>query len=294
MFLLISILAALVIFVVSANSSWENVLSPQRNQLVFEGRVKDYGAYKMRKEQPRNMFFALVLSTGIVSSFFLLAQNRHTASPVLAPPVSKEIWTDATVPPIEKAKETPEILPEKPKPASAAAAAGVSADGAQAEIEVTTDVSTTIDTEQTGNPAGNEDGLALGGGGSGEDLTGTGTGEGEGDGSDHSSVVIPDWAEIMPAFPGGEEAMKRFVSDRIRFSERERRMNVQGMLYIGFVVNADGSVSDVQLLNSIKNGQDISKKALKAVESMPRWSPGKNGDKTVRVRIVMPIRLKLD
>jgi hypothetical protein len=98
MFLLISILAALVIFVVSANSSWENVLSPKRNHLVFEGRVKEYGAYQLRREQPRNMFIALFLSTGIVSTFFLLLQSGNNASPFVARPVSDEIWTLITLP----------------------------------------------------------------------------------------------------------------------------------------------------------------------------------------------------
>lgn len=296
MFLFISILAALVIFIVTANDSWENVLSSRRNQVVFEGRVKDYGAYQLRREQPRNLFIALLLSTGMVSAIFIVGLGGHPSKSGLVHAAPKELWTQIFLPPIEREVETPETLPqESTSPATeAAAAAGSTDEGTSSEVEITTETSNPIQTEQLTHPAGTEDGAGIGIGGNEHGSITRGTGESNGAGTENSSFDIRDWAEIMPTFPGGEEAMKRFIGKRVSFSVRERKSHVEGILYIGFVVNADGSISDVQALNSLQDGQDITIKAIKAVQGMPRWSPGRNGDKPVRVRMVMPIKLRLD
>ncbi|MFW6019813.1 MAG: energy transducer TonB [Bacteroidales bacterium] len=98
--------------------------------------------------------------------------------------------------------------------------------------------------------------------------------------------------EDAPQFPGGEKARVNFIKDNLEYPESARKNNVEGTIYITFVVEQDGSISEVELLRGIE--ESCNKEALKVVKSMPKWRPGKQRGKAVRVRFNMPIRFKLE
>ena len=97
--------------------------------------------------------------------------------------------------------------------------------------------------------------------------------------------------EDPPGFPGGDEARMRYLQDNIRYPAIAREAGIQGTIFISFVVERDGSITDVQVLRGIGGGCD--EEAIRVVRNMPRWTPGKQRGRPVRVQFTMPIRFTL-
>lgn len=97
--------------------------------------------------------------------------------------------------------------------------------------------------------------------------------------------------ERMPDFPGGMGALMNYFARNIRYPVICAELNVQGKVYVGFVVDKDGSVTDVKVLRS--PDANLSKEALRVVSLMPKWKPGKQGGKAVKVSYTVPVNFKL-
>ena len=95
----------------------------------------------------------------------------------------------------------------------------------------------------------------------------------------------------MPSFPGGEAKLLEYISNNIHYPQAARENGIQGRVFVGFVVETDGSVSNVKLLQSIGGGCD--EEAVRVIKSLPRWKSGKNHGKPVRVSYQIPISFKL-
>ncbi len=104
--------------------------------------------------------------------------------------------------------------------------------------------------------------------------------------------VIFTVVEDQPQFPGGEEARQKFLEDNLRYPQMAREAGIQGTVFVTFVVETDGSVTDVQILRGIGGGCD--QEAVRVVEMMPRWEPGRQRGQAVRVQFNMPIRFRLN
>ena len=104
--------------------------------------------------------------------------------------------------------------------------------------------------------------------------------------------VIFTVVEDQPQFPGGEEARQRFLEDNLRYPTMAREAGIQGTVFVTFVVETDGSVTDVRILRGIGGGCD--EEAVRVVEMMPRWEPGRQRGQPVRVQFNMPIRFRLN
>jgi protein TonB len=90
---------------------------------------------------------------------------------------------------------------------------------------------------------------------------------------------------------GGMEAFYKFVREKMKYPAQARRMGIEGKVFVEFVVNRDGSIVDVKAIKGIGAGCD--EEAVRVVQSMPAWSPGKQRGKPVRQRMVLPITFKL-
>jgi len=99
------------------------------------------------------------------------------------------------------------------------------------------------------------------------------------------------FAEEMPEFPGGEKALLNFLSQNVRYPSIAAESGIKGKVIVNFIVNTDGSICGVKLLRSID--QSLDKEALRVVNSMPRWKPGKQSGKLVRVSYSVPINFML-
>ena len=97
--------------------------------------------------------------------------------------------------------------------------------------------------------------------------------------------------EEMPAYPGGDQKLMEFIAKGIKYPQIARETGIQGRVFVGFVVEPDGSVSNVKLLRGIGGGCD--EEAMRVVKSMPKWKPGKQRGKAVRVSYMLPVNFKL-
>lgn len=97
--------------------------------------------------------------------------------------------------------------------------------------------------------------------------------------------------ENMPEFPGGEAAMYKFIGNNIDYPRMAKESGISGRVFVTFVVERDGSVTDVQILRGIGGGCD--EEAVRVIKAMPKWNPGKQRGKPVRVQYRMPIKFTL-
>ncbi|HPU47465.1 MAG TPA: TonB family protein [Bacteroidales bacterium] len=99
------------------------------------------------------------------------------------------------------------------------------------------------------------------------------------------------FVEEYPEFPGGDRALREFILNNIQYPEVARRSDIIGTVYVQFVVEKDGSISDVKVVRGIGGGCD--EEAVRVVKSMPKWEPGKQRGVPVRVYFTLPIEFKL-
>jgi TonB family protein len=97
--------------------------------------------------------------------------------------------------------------------------------------------------------------------------------------------------EEMPSYPGGENARNRFLAENIFYPKTATNYGIQGTVYVQFILDRNGSVTEAKISRGIGGGCD--EEALRVVNMMPKWIPGRQNGKTVRVMFIMPIYFKL-
>ena len=98
--------------------------------------------------------------------------------------------------------------------------------------------------------------------------------------------------ESMPEFPGGQQALFKYLSENVKYPVIAQENGIQGRVICQFVVNKDGSIVDVEV---VRSGGDASldKEAVRVIKTMPKWKPGKQRGKPVRVKFTVPVSFKL-
>jgi len=109
--------------------------------------------------------------------------------------------------------------------------------------------------------------------------------------TEEEDQVIFQVVEKMPSFPGGDAALFKFLSDNVKYPVIAQENGVQGRVICQFVVNRDGSIVDVEVVRSVDPSLD--KEAIRVIKSMPKWSPGQQRGKPVRVKYTLPVNFKL-
>ena len=265
--------------------------------ILFDGRNKDYGAYELRRSEDRRVrnaivgtaSIALVIIGGYVLSNKLMAAGMHTRS---------EIETTSTV---LKTLEMPEEAPATPPPPA------VPTPPPPARSSVAFVTPTITDEEIAANETevpkmddiGNK---AIGLANTvGDDVNGFENPFDNGVPGGHGVVEAPKveekstiftFVEIMPSFPGGEEALAKFLQKNLRYPRMAQESSIEGRVFVQFVVNTDGRISDVQTVGGVK-GAGLEEEAIRVVKMMPNWKPGKQNREPVMVRFNLPIGFKL-
>ena len=98
--------------------------------------------------------------------------------------------------------------------------------------------------------------------------------------------------EQMPIFEGGDAALLKYLTDSVKYPELAKKHGVQGRVVIGFIVEKDGSLTDVKVLRHVDIALDA--EALRVMKAMPNWLPGQQDGRFVRVRYNVPLRFKLN
>lgn len=99
------------------------------------------------------------------------------------------------------------------------------------------------------------------------------------------------FVERMPEFPGGQKALQDYLKGALRYPTAAREAEIQGTVYMGFVVETDGSISDVEVMRSVHPLLDA--EAVRVISAMPHWIPGEQNQKKVRVRFALPINFRM-
>jgi len=260
--------------------------------LIFENRNKQYGAYVLRSEQNNHTLQAMMLTTLIVIILCLvnfIAGRMHSAAP------HKEVVLDFADVQLTKQQPIKPALPQKPVEHQASAKATVAntekrvVAESQAHVDSipTNELLQQFESGLTTNLKGATDGLGV------SDATGTGT--------SIDVITTPTTtatppalitAEIMPQFPGGEKALLQFVARHTNYPDIERNNGIEGKVTVRFVVNADGSITNAEVLKS--NSRGFGKEAMRVVALLPKFSPGRQNGKAVPVQYVLPFYFKLN
>ena len=98
--------------------------------------------------------------------------------------------------------------------------------------------------------------------------------------------------ETMPEFPGGQQALFKYLGENVKYPVIAQENGIQGRVICQFVVNRDGSIVDVVVVRS-SGEPSLDKEALRVINSMPKWKPGKQRGKPVRVKYTVPVNFRL-
>jgi protein TonB len=249
------------------------------DDIIFESRNKDYGAYPIRRGYNFNVVVSILVATLLVSLLilfpYLKALNKNRDKTLEIRPRYVEMKMEKMEPPREDLFFPP--APDPPPP------------NTQANIEYVAPVVVdtlqpnekqlpTVADVQASNPT--TDQLTVSGtGGYDELLTGQ-----EGVESDEPFIIV----EVTPAFKGGGfEKFRDWVQKRTNYPQIAQDNGIQGTVRLTFVVERDGSVTNVKVVKSVNKILDD--EAVKAIESSPKWAPGLQMGKPVRVRFYIPL-----
>ena len=98
--------------------------------------------------------------------------------------------------------------------------------------------------------------------------------------------------EQMPTYEGGDAALLKYITDSVKYPELAKKHGVQGRVVIGFIVEKDGSLTNVKVLRAVDRALDA--EALRVVKGMPKWIPGRQNKQRVRVKYNVPVSFRLE
>ena len=108
---------------------------------------------------------------------------------------------------------------------------------------------------------------------------------------DFSDQKIYDIVDEMPVFPGGDHELIRYIADNLDYPKDAMESGIEGRVFVKIIVEPNGSISNAKIIRGLGYGCD--EEAVRVVESMPNWKPGRKNGETVRVNMAIPVNFKL-
>jgi protein TonB len=265
-----------------------DILNQQWIDVVFSGRNKNYGAYELRKDNPRNTNKALLIG---VAAFVLLISFKTILNAIegFIPKADEKVKVTEVVlppPPVNEEVKPPPPPPEPPKPKVDQVRFPplvVKPDNEVREKEPPQvkelEVADPGPKDQKGDPnqavqidepVGNADVKQV---------------------VEENPNQIFTAVEQVPTFPGGDAGFNKYLSKNIRYPAIARENNVQGRVIVQFVVEKDGSLTDIKVVRGIGSGCD--EEAVRALKASPKWKPGIQNGRPVRVQYSVPVSFAL-
>ena len=271
-----------------------DLVSLEWTDLVFEGRNQNYGAYQLRKEtSKRNIWsiifvvlLAILLYLGLTLENMVEAHRTVENTQIVEVTNLRDKKKEVKVERKEEIKLEPERIVEKVKSSIKFTAPVIKKDQLVNEEEVIK-----LDEIENSNKAigaftveGNDE---VGG----EVLkVKEEIAQPEPPKHEEDNKVF-EVVEQMPSFPGGYAALMQWLGSNMKYPTIAAENNVQGRVIVQFVVEKDGSITDVHVAKSVDPSLD--KEASRVVKAMPKWIPGKQNSSPVRVRFTVPVTFKL-
>ena len=259
------------------------------DDIVFENRNKAYGAYELRTHYTTNINRALMIGVScfllMLLTNFLFARQKANEGRIIEVDLTAKNIHEEELPIIEKTKET-----EPPKPIEQ-----------QRTIAYLEPVIVEETLEETPPPKQNEiDGAII----SGQSNPGTDTDEIAAEPPSEAPTAITTvleikedntpftTVEVQPSFMGGNSEMYKFLGKNLKYPSAAQRANIQGKVFLSFIVEKDGSITDIETMKGIGFGCD--EEAMRVVKLMPNWIAGKQNGRNVRVKFTIPVFFRLD
>ncbi|MFZ0282884.1 MAG: energy transducer TonB [Bacteroidales bacterium] len=250
---------------------------PAFDDIVFEDRNKEYGAYKLRKKYNRNVIIAMligiiILSTAVITPYLnakeleskakraerqveIKMENLDQPAEQIAPPPPPPPPPQDVA---QQARYVPPVVVDSVKPEEVVQL--MTADQAQVEVKDETVVEIV---EEVKEEIQEEDPEA------------------------EPFVVV----EEMPMFPGGEVELLKYIMEHTQYPEVAKENNIQGKVIVRFCVTSKGGVDKVSILKGVD--PELDKEAIRVVQTLPAFKPGKQGGKPVPVWYMVPINFTL-
>jgi periplasmic protein TonB len=253
----------------------EKVRVPAFDDIVFESRNKEYGAYKLRKKYSRNVIIALFIGTVIIATAIItpylnakaLENSKKRAENLIAIKMEN----------LDQPQEKVEPPPPPPPPAETVApikyVAPVVVDSVKPE-----EVKQMMTADQAQVEVKNEDVQVV------QQVQ-------EEVKEEEAPVEVFVVVEEMPTFPGGESELMKFINSNIVYPEIARENNIQGRVILRFCVTYKGGVDQVSVLKPVDPALD--NEAIRVIKLLPAWKPGKQGGKPVNVWYSVPVVFQL-
>jgi periplasmic protein TonB len=255
----------------------EKIRVPSFDDIVFEIRNKEYGAYRLRKKYSRNVLIALligiiIIATAIITPYLnakaleskakraerqveIKLENLNTPNETVAPPPPPPPPPQDVV---QQAKYVPPVVVDSVKPEEAVKL--MTADDAQVTIQ-NEEVVENVEPVK-------------------EEIK-------EEEAEPEPFVVV----EEMPMFPGGDPALLQYIAEHTNYPEVAKENNIQGRVIVRFCVTSKGAVNQVSVLKGVD--PELDAEAIRVVQSLPPFKPGKQGGKPVPVWYMVPITFTL-
>lgn len=268
------------------------ILNSDYLDILFDGRNKKYGSYELRKKYKRRATLAGLISILVVGGIFGATLIKPKEKVIVEAPIEVKDVKLAEPPPIKEneppppppsnppppvkptVKFTPPIIkkneevkeedkPEPPKPEENKAVGPTKVEGVESPDAIDPGLNT--------NP-------------------GTGAGKPV-ESAPPAKEEIFTSVEQFPEFPGGQAKMYEYLQKNIRYPNQAREDNIQGKVVLKFVVDKDGSITNIQVVRPLGGGCD--KEAVRVVSGMPKWKAGKQNGQPVKVYFTLPVTFKL-
>jgi periplasmic protein TonB len=263
----------------------EGVVLPQATweDIVFEKRNKEYGAFLNRKNYSKHVYIALAIT--------FLALTMVFAAPYIAELLkSNEVENndnlrDMTV----NLDQPPPITPNQPPPPDVRIPPPVKTiikflPPKVTEKEVVEEEEMPTIEEIKENETG-----AVAQEGTGEVVFDEPVVEAPA-GNDDDKIFYA--VEQSAEFPGGLQAMMKFLQKNIKYPASAKRMGIEGRVFVKFIVDKEGGISNMEIVKGIN--ADLDKEAMRVIKLMPPWKPGKQNGRAVKSQFVLPVYFKLD
>jgi protein TonB len=254
---------------------------PGYDELIFESRNREYGAYILRKRYNAVLSWGIIFSMAIGSVSVIVPFLARSAGDVLPGGGNRFVTFE-----MESLQPPPEdiFIPAAPPPR---------AENQQNEslryvppevVDTVVSLTTNMASMDEYMEHSADSGLIVSGSGPGEDLL-------DGNGVSGSEVALT-WVEVMPKFRGGDiNSFREWVAKRTYFPQEAIDSKIRGTVYITFIVEKDGTVTNVTVIRGVH--PLIDNAALKSISESPKWSPGLQRGQPVRVRYQIPLNFVL-
>lgn len=266
-----------------------DIMNPEWTNVIFKDRNQAYGAYQLRKQNARNTNRSLIIAASIfvfllslptivnwAKGFIPKADDKVNITDVklIPPPPIAEVKPPA--PPIQHQVRAQHDMITFPPPIVRPDVEARQDPPNDKALEIADPGPKTL----KGDPNAS---VAI------DEPVGPKDVAGVTEAGDDKTIFVG--VEVQPKFPGGEAAFSKFLSDHIRYPPVAKENNVQGRVFIQFVVEKDGSLTDLKVIK--EPGSGLGDEAARVLKMTPHWTPGIQNGKPVRVQFTVPVNFTL-